>query len=263
MEEAPSNDPRQFASVEQPAEVPERTSATAKPVEPSEAANEVPGAAELAAMAAARGRRKPIIQWAEFARSTAALLRQAPDLRAIWFDDRLDPAFREEVMVAVAGANSSRQCSFAHREWALAEGLPEAELAALEGLQADYFDERTWGAIAWAQAAARSDVADVPDDVEASFRRRFSAQEQADIELVARTMTWMNRNSNTVDAALARMKGEPVPESGVLRELVALLIYAAVTPVILAVLSVKQRRNPISLITRVKPFFREFEARAR
>ena len=206
-------------------------------------------------------RHKPIIQWAEFAKSTAGLLRQAPDLGAIWFGGRIAPAFREELMLAVAGANSSRQCSFAHREWALAEGLPEPELAALEGLQADYFDARTWGAITWAQAAARSDVADVPDDVEASFRRQFSAQEQADLELVARTMTWMNRDSNTVDAALSRMRGTPVPESGVLREVVALLTYGLFTPVILAVLSIKQRRNPISLITRVKPFFREFESR--
>ena len=263
MEEAPSNDPRQFASVEQPAEVPERTSATAKPVEPSEAANEVPGAAELAAMAAARGRRKPIIELPVYARLTAALLRRASDLRAIWLDNRLDPAFREEVMVAVAGANTCRQCSFAHREWALAEGLPKAELAALEGLQAETLDERTWAAVAWAQAAARSDFTEEPEVIEANFRRRFDAQEQADIDLVARTMCWMNRTSNTVDAAWARLHGEPVPGSGVLRELAALLIYAAVTPVILVVLSVKQRRSPISLIRSVAPFFREFEARAR
>jgi hypothetical protein len=34
-------------------------------------------------------------------------------------------------MLAVAGANSYRQCSFAHQEWALAEGPIETELAAL------------------------------------------------------------------------------------------------------------------------------------
>jgi hypothetical protein len=71
-------------------------------------------------------------------------------------------------MLAVAGANSSRQCSFAHREWALAEGLPEAEPAALEGLQAETFDARTWAAIARAQAATRSDFTAV---TEANFWR--------------------------------------------------------------------------------------------
>ena len=66
--------------------------------------------------------------------STAALLRRTRDLWAIYLKHRLDPVFREEIMLAVAGADSSRQCSFAHREWALAEGISEAELAALEGL---------------------------------------------------------------------------------------------------------------------------------
>ena len=214
-------------------------------------------------MAAAQGWHKPILELREFVRSTAALVRRASDLRAIWLDHRLDPAFREEIMVAVAGANTSRQCSFAHREWARGEGLPEVELAALEGQQAEALDARTWAAVAWAQAAARSHFhfADVPDVIEANFRRRFSAQEQADIELAARTMTWMNRTSNTVDAAWSRLQGKPVPGSGVLREIAAVLIYAAVTPVILVILSVKQRRSPISLIAGIGPFFREFEAR--
>ena len=164
-------------------------------------------------------------------------------------------------MLAVAGANSCRQCSFAHREWALAEGLPEAELAALEGLDAESFDARTWAAIAWAQAYARSDLAEVPDAVDANFRQHFSAQEQADIELVVRTMYWMNETSNGVRACLRRLKRTPVPGSTVPRELEALLLYAVGAPLVLVLLSVKQRRNPISMIREIRPFFREFEAR--
>ena len=74
-------------------------------------------------MASIQAGRKPIISTREFAGLTAGLLRQAPDLKAIWIGGRLEPAFREEIMVAVAAANNCRQCSFAHREWALAEGL--------------------------------------------------------------------------------------------------------------------------------------------
>jgi AhpD family alkylhydroperoxidase len=219
-----------------------------------------PGAAELAGLTTA-GRQKPILGLREFTRSTAALVRRGSELRAIWFEGRLDPAFREEVMVAVAGDNNCRQCSFAHREWALAEGLPKDELAALEGQEPESFDPRKWAAIAWAGAAARSRFGEVPDVIEANFRRQFSVQEQADIELVARTMCWMNRTSNTVDAAWSRVQGRPVPGSGVLLELPAVLIYAVVTPLVLVVLSVKQRRSPISLIRSVGPFFREFDAR--
>ena len=206
-------------------------------------------------MAAAQGWHKPILEWREFARSTAALARRASDLKAIWFEHRLDPAFREELMVSVAAANTSRQCSFAHREWAKGEGLSLSELAAIEHKQPESLDERTWAAVAWAQAAARSHfrLAEVPAVIEANFRERFSSQEQADIELVARTMTWMNRASNTVDAALSRLRGEPVPGGGVLRELTAVVLYALITPFILVIVSVKQRRSPVSLIAAIRP----------
>ena len=71
----------------------------------------------------------------------------------------------------------------------------------------------------------------------------------------------MNRVSDTVDAGLSRLHGEPLPQSGLLRELIAVRVYALVTPFILVILSVKQRRNPISLIAGIRPFFREFDAR--
>ena len=177
-------------------------------------------------------------------RSTVALLRRARDLRAIYLERRLDPAFREEVMLAVAGANSCRQCSFAHREWALAEGLSKADLAALEGLDAESFDARTWAAIAWAQAYARSDFATVPDAIDANFRQRFSAQEQADIQLIVRLMYWMNETSNSVRAALRRMKGDPVRGSSVPRELEALLLYLVGAPLVLIVVSRQATTRP-------------------
>ena len=193
--------------------------------------------------------------------STVALLRRARDIGAIYLQRRLDPALREEIMLAVAGANSCRQCSFAHRQWALAEGLPEAELAALEGLDAESFDARTWGAIAWAQAYARSSIATVPEAIDANFRQHFSAQEQADIELVVRVMYWMNETSNGVRAILKRLDGAPVPGSTVPRELQALLLYAIGAPLIIILLSVKQRRNPISLLREIRPFYRVFDTR--
>ncbi len=175
--------------------------------------------------------RKPIIQWREFGRWTAALFRQRKDLKAIWFgNDRIEPAFREELMLAVAGANSCRQCSYAHREWALAEGLLEAELVALEGLDAESFDAKTWAAVAWVQEAARSDFTAVPEAIDANFKALYGFQEQADIELVARTMAWMNRVSNTVDAAVERLRRRPVPGSGVGREVLAVVVYALVVP---------------------------------
>ena len=210
--------------------------------------------------AAVRPRHKPVLR-SRKPRATAELLRRSRDIQAIWFKHRLDPAFREELMVSVAAANSCRQCSYAHREWALIEGLPEDELAALEGRQAESFDARTWAAIAWVHAAAANDFTDVPDAIDANFRARFSPQEQADIELVARTMTWMNQISNTVDAAWGRLHGEPVPGSGVLSELEAVVLYGLAVPPLFVWMSVKERRRPLDLVRGMGPFFREFDVR--
>jgi AhpD family alkylhydroperoxidase len=216
--------------------------------------------ANASGQAAAQGRHFPTIAQRKPG-STIALLGRASDLRAIYLERRLEPTFREEIMLAVAGANSCRQCSFAHRQWALAEGVSETELAALEGLDAESFDARTWAGIAWAQAYARSDFAEVPDAIDANFRKHFSAQEQADIQLVIRTMYWMNEISNSVRASLRRMKGRPEPGSTMLRELEALLLYVVGAPVVLGFLSVKRRRNPITMIGEIRPFFHEFDRR--
>jgi AhpD family alkylhydroperoxidase len=208
----------------------------------------------------AAGRHKPVIRSRKRG-SNAALLRRARDIRAIWFEGRLDPAFREELMVSVAAANSCRHCSYAHREWALIEGLPADELAALEGRDPDSFDERKWAAIAWVHALAASDFTDVPDAIDANFRAQYNPQEQADIELVARTMTWMNQISNTVDAAAARVKGSPVPESGVLSELEAVVLYGLAVPPLFVWMGVKEGRRPMQIVRGMPQFFRDFDAR--
>jgi AhpD family alkylhydroperoxidase len=207
-----------------------------------------------------RARRKPVIRMRRSG-STAELLKRSSDIWSIWLKHRLDPAFREELMVSVAAANSCRQCSYAHREWALIEGLPPEELAALEGRDAESFDARTWAAVAWVHAAAACDFGDVPDAVEANFRAQYSPQEQADIELVARTMTWMNQISNTVDAAWERLKGSPVAESGVLTELEAVVLYGLAVPPLIVWMSVKEGRRPMQVVRGMAQFFREFDAR--
>jgi AhpD family alkylhydroperoxidase len=208
----------------------------------------------------ARGGHQPLIGHRKRG-STRYLIQHARDIKAIWIDESLDPVFREQLMVAVAGANACRQCSYAHREWALAEGLSEAELAALEGLDEESFDPRTWAAIAWAQATAHSDFEDVPEVIDRNFTEHFSAQEQSEIDLVVRVMYWCNEISNGVDAAWSRLKGEPVPGSGVLRELEAVVLYVLAVPALFVVIGVKQRRRPMQVIRGMAPFFRQFQPR--
>ena len=189
------------------------------------------------------------------------LLKHRRDLWAIYRGHRLEPQFREEIMIAAAGADDSRQCSFAHREWAKAEGLSQEELTALEELDFTRLDKRRWAAFAWAQAYARNDLGDVPADVDANFRHHFDEQERADIELAARMMYWLNQTSNSVDAMLARLRGDPRSGSPAWTEVIAVVLYAVIVPPLLIALSVKQRRNPISMFRALRPFLREYEAR--
>ena len=180
--------------------------------------------------------------------STRALLRRWRDLKAIYVNHRLDPVFREEIMLSVADANTCRQCSFAHREWALAEGMSDAELAALEGMDAEYFDGRKLAALYWVHAYASSDFTSVPEVIDADFRQHFDAQEQADIELVARLMYWMNETSNGMDALWFRLKGKPVPGGRASKEFQAALLYILLVPFLLIYLAIRRRHRLIAEI---------------
>ena len=52
----------------------------------------------------------------------------------------------------------------------------------------------------WTHEYASTDFTSVPDVIDADFRQHYDAQEQADIELAARTMYWLNEISNGTDA---------------------------------------------------------------
>jgi AhpD family alkylhydroperoxidase len=150
---------------------------------------------------------------------TTTLAVETRELIAIWGRGRLDPRLREKVMLAVAQANACDLCTLAHRRWALAEGVTDEELAAIEGQDSEQFDRRTWAAIAWAQARTRADLEPVPDELEAELARHYDERERADLELVTQAMGVANRSANTFDALLARLRGRPVAGSRVGDEL--------------------------------------------
>ena len=74
-------------------------------------------------------------------------------------------------------------------------------------------------------------------------------------------MYWLNETSNSVDAFFSRLKRDRMRGSTVPSELEALVLYAIAVPGLIVLFSIKQRRNPISILGAMKPFFREFEAR--
>ena len=128
-------------------------------------------------------------------------------------------------------------------------------------MDGESFDGRTWAGVAWAQALASSDFTAVPELIEQNFRSIFTQQEQADIELIAQGMTFANRVGNTVDAALSRGRGKPLPGSGLPGEIAALLMFGSLAPLVVLLLSAKQRRNPLGMLRSMGSFFGEWDVR--
>ena len=209
----------------------------------------------------ARARVGPTFTAFDFVQSTGTLIRQGRELYAIWGRDRVDPAFREELMIAVASVNSCRFCTYIHREWALRAGLPQDELAALEGLDADSFDARRWAAIAYVQAYAQSDFQSVPEPIEAHFQTFYNTREQRDIELISRVMTWANRAANTIDSLLARRRGEPLPESRARDDYIVggLGLVALILPA--CVVAGWRRTTPLGVLRDFTSFSKSFQER--
>ena len=171
------------------------------------------------------------------------LLPKLVDIAAIWGAQRVDPELREQVMLAVAHANACRLCTMAHRRWALAEGVTDAELAALEQHDLARFDRRTWAAVAWADARARADLGAVPDEFEHELARYYSKTERDDLDVVTRVMTIANHSANTFDALRMRLHGRPVPGSRLPDELIIGIFVAASIPPVAGYLALTRRRR--------------------
>jgi AhpD family alkylhydroperoxidase len=207
--------------------------------------------------------RKRIYRLSEFASGLHGILSSRREVSAIWFHGRMDPAFREKIMVAVAEVNGCRFCSFAHREWALDEGVSEAELAQLEGMRPGDFDRRTWLAVTYARSLAAEDFGSVDPSLVRELAENFSEEEQGDIEVVARAMAVANRSANTLDALSARRNGNPAEGSRLLDELVisafTVLMIIAVAPRLMRYRKTSFRGVLIDL----KEFSVEFEHKPR
>lgn len=143
-------------------------------------------------------------------------------------------------MLAIAQANACDLCTLAHRRWALAEGVTDEELAAIEGQDPKQFDRRTWAAIAWAQARTRADLDPVPDELEAELARHYDEGERADLELVTQAMGVANRSANTFDALLERLRGRPVAGSRVGDELALGSVVALSIPPVATYLTLRR-----------------------
>lgn len=169
--------------------------------------------------------RKKTYTLARLAADVAALVRRAGDVAEV--NAGMDPAFREQVMLAVARTNACRYCVFAHTDAGRHAGLTDADLARLEGMDAADFDRRTWTALAYARALAQADFGPVDGDLVAAVVEMHGEDGRRRIETAARLMTVANLTGNTVDAFLSRLRGDPAPGMHVLDELAITAVWLA------------------------------------
>lgn len=181
---------------------------------------------------------------------TAATLRLVPLAHRagmVWGLRRMDPAFREELMLTVARANGCRYCSYIHQEWAMRTGVSDLEIAQLEGTDPAHFDRAKWSALVYARSLAENNFADVPGEISEDVANYSPAGELRDIQTVALVMTIVNRSVNTMDALLSRLRGVPASES-LPAELLITAGLVVIGPVVVPALSLILRKSPRRLL---------------
>lgn len=190
--------------------------------------------------------RKKTYTLARLTADVAALVARAGDVAAATRD--MEPAFREQVMLAVARTNDCRYCIFAHTDAGRHAGLTDADLARIEGMEPSDFDHRTWTAIAYAHALAQADFGPLDGDIVADVVALHGDDGRRRIEAAARLMTVSNLTGNTVDALVSRLRGDPAPGAHLCDEIAIASIWlvgAAVT--VLNILRARPQ-SPLALL---------------
>lgn len=191
----------------------------------------------------------------ELWRDLTSLPSRVPSLWSIWVQGRLPRALRERLIVAVAQVNVCRMCEHAHTRMALEAGVSDAELAALENMDPDAIDRRTWLALAHARARTKADFAPiVQDEAHSTLVEALGAQTYRDVEDVARAMTVANRIANTLNALPDRRRGSPVPGSRLFDELVINFMFLPAAWLGTLVAAVRQRKSPFAVWHQARSF---------
>ena len=170
-------------------------------------------------------RGKPTFTFGGFVAALAGNAKRLPALLGAFAPPgRLDPAFREKIMVAISRMNRCRHCTAIHTAWAKLAGLSDLELAAIDGLDLEGLDRGEWLALQYARClVAGGEVA----ELEQELRLHFSVAELERVAAVARAIDFANLSGNTWDALAGRLEGHPAPGSSLVDELA---VVAALAP---------------------------------
>ena len=153
------------------------------------------------------GFRKRSITAGQLVGSVASLAPELSTMYRVWLRHHIYTVFREELMLAVSRLNDCRYCSWGHQEWAHIGGASDEELAQIEQLDPSGFDRRKWLAITCVRALVKENVRRIQPELRREMPHKYSPREIREIELIAKVMDIGNRDSNTWDAMLSRLRG--------------------------------------------------------
>jgi AhpD family alkylhydroperoxidase len=196
--------------------------------------------------------RKPVFSAAGFLSEALSVAAETPALAKIYLAHSLPPTLRESVWVAVSTLNQCRQCSFVHRKWASNLQLSDQEMAALTNLDLSRLDHRQSVAFDYLLTWVQSDFRGVPPALEERFQAAFPGPQASHLRTVARLANLSNLTSNTFDALLSRIKGDPVANSRLVAELLATSVFLPVAAVVLLAIMVVEREMPLTTLERFR-----------
>jgi hypothetical protein len=131
---------------------------------------------------------------------------------------------------------------------ALEAGVSNAELTALENMDEQAFDRRTWLALVHARERTQADFAPLArDPSQDALVEALGAQTHRDVEDVARVMTVANRIANTLNALPDRRRGNPVPGSRLFDELLINFMFLPSAWLGTLIAAIRQRKSPFAV----------------
>lgn len=188
--------------------------------------------------------RKRTFTVAAMTRDVGTLLRRGRSLVTVWTPTGVDPLLREQVMFAVAMVNDCKFCAFMHDAAAITSGADRDGLARLVGLDPADATDDVLIAVVWAQSRAANGLGRADEALERRMENRYSPQQIRDLDTVVRVMTLLNVSGNTAEALIRRVRGQSVPGSRVVDELIVGGTYLVGAVVSALSLALRRRVSP-------------------
>lgn len=132
------------------------------------------------------------------------IISQRDQIRPLMRGEMIDSTFRERLMLAVTSVNDCRYCSFAHAKQALAEGINQDEIQALQDGLLDISPRDELPALLYAQHWAET-RGDVDSSVRDKMITKYDDRTVKAIELILRMIQMGNLLGNTLDYILFRI----------------------------------------------------------